>query len=74
MVYNINLEDGFDLKGTITHNKSTSIKKYYSYYNNSKLLRGMWIEDNLFTVSEDMIKVNKLDTLENICELNIKED
>ena len=74
LVYNINLIDGFNLKGSITHNKSNSSKKYYSYYYNSKLLRGMWIEDNLYTVSEDMIKVNKLDTLEDICELKIKED
>ena len=71
-VYNINLTDGFKLKGVINHEK-TSAKKYYSSYYSSKLLRGMWIEDNLYTVSEDMIKVNKLDNLTQISELKIKE-
>lgn len=69
-VYNINLTDGFKLKGTITHDKKKSSK--YSYYSNSKLLRGLWIENNLYTISEDMIKVNSLENLESICELNIK--
>ncbi len=69
-VYNINLTDGFKLKGTITHDKKKSSK--YSYYSNSKLLRGLWIKNNLYTISEDMIKVNSLENLESICELNIK--
>ena len=68
-VYNINLTDGFNLKGIIEHEKNTSIG--YSY-GESKLLRGLWINDNLFTVSEDMIKVNKLDDLSLISELKYK--
>ncbi len=68
-VYNINLTDGFKLKGIIEHEKNTSIG--YSY-GESKLLRGIWINDNLFTVSEDMIKVNKLDDLSLISELKYK--
>lgn len=71
-VYDINLNDGFKLKGVINHEKLSS-NKYY-YYNTSKLLRGMWIEENLYTVSEDMIKVNKLDDLTQISELKIKEE
>lgn len=75
-VYDMNLTDGFKLKGTITHkNASTKTSKYYySNYYTSKLLRGMWIEDNLFTVSENMVKVNKLEDLQEITSLNIKED
>ena len=70
-VYKINLEEGFNLKGIITH--ETSAKKYPSYYyNNSKLLRGLYIDDNIYTVSENAIKVNRLDTLEQISELKIK--
>lgn len=68
-VYNINLTDGFKLKGIIEHEKKTRIG--YSY-GESKLLRGLWINDNLFTVSEDMIKVNKLDDLSLISELKYK--
>ena len=70
-VYNINLTDGFTLKGTITHDKT---KSKYSYYNTSRLLRGLYIDDNLYTVSEDYIKVNRLDDLQEISQLKIKED
>ena len=70
-VYNINLTDGFTLKGTITHEKT---KSKYSYYNTSRLLRGLYIDDNLYTVSEDYIKVNRLDDLQEISQLKIKED
>ena len=69
-VYNINLEEGFKLKGIITHEKS--LKNKYNYYNNSKLLRGLYIDNNLYTVSESAIKVNNLDTLELIKEIKIK--
>lgn len=68
-VYNINLIDGFKLKGIINHEKTPTPNKWYY---NSKLLRGMWIEDNLYTVSEDMIKVNKLDDLTLVSELKFK--
>ena len=72
-VYNINLTDGFELKGVINHEKTNS-SKYYGRYYMSKLLRGMWIEDNLYTISEDMIKVNKLEDLTPVSELKIKEE
>lgn len=69
LVYNINLEEGFKLKGDITHNLE---KTTYGYRVNSNLLRGLYINDNLFTISEDAIKVNNLDNLELINELNIR--
>lgn len=73
LVYKINLEDGFNLKGLITHDNA---KTSYYYNTNSRLLRGLYIDDNLFTVSETAVKVNKLDDLKQISELKIinKED
>ena len=70
LVYNINLNDGFTLKGKITH--ETSINSTSSYNIKTRLLRGLYIEDNLFTISEDLIKVNRLDNLKLINTLNIK--
>ena len=74
-VYKINLTDGFKLKGTITHEKPHT-EKYVYYYGTigSKLLRGMYIDENLYTVSENAVKVNNLDTLEQVSELKIRED
>ena len=70
-VYNVNLKDGFNLKGVINHNKSIS-DYYYYYYNDSRLLRGLYIDNNLYTVSEDAVKVHKLDNLEQVTELKLK--
>ena len=72
LVYKINLTDGFKQKGTITHKSDTSNTNYY-YYSKSRLLRGMYINNNLFTVSEDFLKVNSLDDLKQISELNLRK-
>lgn len=73
-VYKINTEEGFKLKGVITHETSQN-KKYNNdyYYTTTKLLRGMYIDNNLYTVSENAVKVNDLETLKLIKELKIKE-
>lgn len=72
-LHKINIEDGFDLRGVITHETSQNNSyKYGYYYNTSKLLRGLYIDDNLYTVSETAVKVNKLDTLELVNELKLK--
>lgn len=68
-VYKINVQDGFSLKGIINHDKTSS---KYTYWNNSRLLRGLYINDDLFTVSEDYIKVNRLDNLDMISQLNVR--
>lgn len=72
-VYKINIEDGFKLKGVITHEVKEKNTTYNYYYNASKLLRGMYIDNNLYTVSETAVKVNNLDTLDLVSELKIKE-
>ena len=73
LVYKINIKDGFNLKGVITHENNKVDNYFYKYrnYYNSKLLRGLYIDNNLYTVSEDMIKVNNLDTLDLVSELKI---
>ena len=74
LVYKINLEDGFKLKGTITHEKKNNKTKDYYYYGISKMLRGLYIDDNLYTVSEKAVKVNNIDTLELLDEMKIEEE
>lgn len=73
LVYKLNLTEGFKLKGSITHEKDQTKDKYSYYYNTSKMLRGLYIDNNLFTVSETAIKVNNLDTLDLISELKIEK-
>lgn len=70
-VYKINLTEGIKLKGMITH---AGVDEYigYRYRINSKLLRGLYIDKNLYTVSENQVKVNDLDTLELLDEIDLK--
>ena len=70
LVYNVDLK-GFKQKGLITHELKNSYNKYYYSYN-SKLLRGLYIDNNLYTVSEDSIKANKLDDLTEISSIKIE--
>jgi uncharacterized secreted protein with C-terminal beta-propeller domain len=78
-VYSINLEDGINLKGVITHeekqdeSKINSYYSYYSYSNASQLLRGLYIEDNLYTVSEEEIQVHNLDSMDLVDSIKIIE-
>jgi uncharacterized secreted protein with C-terminal beta-propeller domain len=67
-VYSLNLTDGFKLKGVVSHDDSS----YYSK-TSSKSLRGLYIGDNLFTVSENMIKVSSLEDLELVGEVKIED-
>ena len=69
LVYKINLE-GFKLRGQIIHEKDN---KYY-YYGATKLLRGLYIDDNLYTVSETAIKINDLKDLKEIKSIKVKGD
>ena len=73
IVYNINLNEGFKQKGLITHDYGTNKNKYGYYYYTNNLLRGLFIEDNLYTISEREIKVNKLDNLELVSNLKLEE-
>ena len=71
-VYKINSTEGISLKGVINHEK-TKNSKYY-YYDNTKLLRGLYIDNNLYTISEDYLKVNSLEDLKEISSLAIKKE
>lgn len=70
LVYNINLNDGFKLKGNIVHENNNKETHYSSIATN--LLRGLYIKNNLFTISESYIKVNDLDSMKELSALNIK--
>jgi len=66
LVYNINLQDGFTLKGTVKHDVSD---KYNS--GSTDLLRGLWINDNLFTISQSEMKASRLSDLKLLDDLDL---
>jgi len=72
-VCDINLDEGFKIKGIISHDEIEKLNKKNAYNNTSKLLRGLYIENDLYTVSENQIKVNDLNTLEEKASIKINE-
>lgn len=72
-VYNVDLVNGFTLKGKITHlSKDDYLKAGNSWYDSNKnIYRLLYIKDNLYTLSNSMIKANGLLNLEDRNEVDI---
>ena len=68
LVYGINLKDGLTPKGFIEH--ETDVNRY----SGTNLIRGVYIKDYLYTVSQGMVKVNNLNTLEEISSILVEEE
>ncbi len=71
-VFDISLEDGFELKGTISHPTNDDDQYgYYWYYNYGvEIKRSFYIDDTLYTLSDSYLQMNDLDDLH---EINILE-
>ncbi len=70
-VFDIDLENGLELKGTVSHIEDLPDKDdYWRGYYDSSIKRSFYIEDVLYTVSDIMIKAN---SLENLNEMNSVE-
>lgn len=65
-VFDLNSSDGFNLKGTITHSAEDS--RYYGMSN----ARTFYIDDVLYTASEGYLKMNFLNSLEEINSIKLE--
>jgi uncharacterized secreted protein with C-terminal beta-propeller domain len=72
-VYKLNL-DGFEFKGRITHLDEDDLLKtsYWGYYGSKAVHRSLYIDDVLYTISDSMIKMNNLDDLNEIKNVELK--
>ncbi len=73
-VFNLDLDDGFELKGRVTHVKdSEKFKKsgYYWYGSGENVKRSLYMDDTLYTISDSKIKMNDLDDLDEINEVEL---
>jgi len=61
---------GFELKGGVTHQENTTSSQYYSYYNQN-VNRALYIGNTLYTVSNAKVKLNSLDNLALIAEVDL---
>jgi inhibitor of cysteine peptidase len=62
---------GFELKGGITHQETTSQQNYYGDYN-LNVNRALYIDNTLYTLSNGKVKLNSLTDLTQIAEINLK--
>jgi len=71
-VFSISVENGILLKGTISHDAEVQTQQendqYKSYYydDGNSIQRTMYIENVLYTISKNMVKMNSLDDLSEI--------
>lgn len=71
-VYNINLNNGITYKGKITHsNVNTEVSNSVNSYT-TQINRIMYIDDNLYTVSQSEIKANKISDLSELSTVKFK--
>jgi inhibitor of cysteine peptidase len=69
-VFNISLDEGLELRGRITHCENFSElwqKGYYYDFSTCSIERSLYIGDVLYTISEAKVKMN---SLENLAEIN----
>jgi uncharacterized secreted protein with C-terminal beta-propeller domain len=75
-VFKLTLENGFELEGEIDHHEDDSAEgdnpsEYYMDYYDYNVKRSLYIEDGLYTISNDMIKINGLADLSDIKDISI---
>jgi inhibitor of cysteine peptidase len=72
-VFDISLEQGLQLKGRITHieNLGDLEEGYYYYYSPFSVERSLYIDDVLYTISQAKIKMNNLENLDYINEVEL---
>ncbi len=75
-VFDVSLDDGFVLKGGITHyDNDDEVWSGYSYYSSSddySVKRSLYIDNVLYTVSSGMVKMNDLEDLREINEVELQ--
>jgi uncharacterized secreted protein with C-terminal beta-propeller domain len=67
-VYKLNLDEGFEYQGRITHGDENDLNNDYGwgYWGSSTITRTLYIENVLYTISDNMVKMNNLNTLDEI--------
>jgi uncharacterized secreted protein with C-terminal beta-propeller domain len=70
-VFDISLDAGISVRGTITHIEDIADPEYYYYYSPFAVERSLYIDDVLYTISQAKIKMNSLENLEYINEVEL---
>lgn len=71
-VFGLDPDDGFELKGKISHMEG--LEKYYYYYSGNAVRRALYMDDVLYTVSGKKIEMNDIDTMRDIGSVELPYD
>jgi inhibitor of cysteine peptidase len=66
-VFRLSVNGGFTLQGTVSH-QSTDNSNWY--YNDDAITRSLYIDNTLYTVSNNKVQLNSLDNLSLIAQVN----
>jgi inhibitor of cysteine peptidase len=72
-VFNLNLNSGFTLKGTVTHLNETSLNDSSTYWDSQNywITRSLYIGNTLYTISNAEVKLNSLTDMIQIAQINL---
>ena len=73
-IYDVSVEDGFELRGTITHFDEDQLGNAFEYYywgSDNMIERILYIGDYFYTVSEALVRANAMDDLEFVNEVEL---
>jgi uncharacterized secreted protein with C-terminal beta-propeller domain len=72
-VFDVSKQNGFKLKGRVTHmdNQSELMKSGYYFYSDYSVKRSLYMDDVLYTISDELIKANSLKDLKEIKEVEL---
>lgn len=74
-VFNLNLSNGFTLKGTVTHLNETSLNDSSTYYNSQNywITRSLYIGNTLYTISNAEVKLNSLTDMTQTAQIDLTQ-
>lgn len=70
-VFRVN-SDGFTFRGSISHGYNTTNPYYYGYNYNEQVIRALYIDNTLYTISNTEVKLNSLSDLGQIAEVLLR--
>jgi uncharacterized secreted protein with C-terminal beta-propeller domain len=72
-VFSLDTDDGFMLKGRVSHvdGEDAYVKSGYYFYSPHDVKRSLYMDDVLYTISGSKVKMNSLDDLEEINEVEL---
>jgi inhibitor of cysteine peptidase len=73
-IFNVTLSGGFELRGNVTHIEPQTASEGANQLTNSSywITRTLYIDNTLYTISDEMVKLNSLDNLAPVTKVNLK--